>query len=399
MEFDEDLAVLSNRFWQGLPERLLFMLLDQHRRAPHRFDTEGSGHSSRHRCARLFRGLVLSSLIVLGACGEAPMPPVEGPSGRPVKIIELEAASSAINARYPAVIDAGERSELSFLVGGIIESIEVTESQAVVAGEVIARLDTRDFQSRVAAARSSYANAEDEYQRAVRLLAQDAIASSAVEQRKTQRDVAQSELERAEKALEDAVLRAPFDGVVARLPARPQQTVSPGGPIATLINIDVLEATINLPATSIARVPTRENRSAAVLLEAAPGVEIPAEFKEADLVADATSQTYRIRFEFLPPPELLVLPGMNATVVLRATGNAAATAIAVPLAAIQSDGSGQFVWRVDPESMTVARRNVTVAPGIGETVTVVEGLEISDRIVGAGGAYLTEGMAITPWTE
>jgi hypothetical protein len=49
--------------------------------------------------------------------------------------------------------------------------------------------------------------------------------------------------------------------------------------------------------------------------------------------------------------------------------------------------------------MTVARRNVTVAPGIGETVTVVEGLEISDRIVGAGGAYLTEGMAITPWTE
>ena len=375
------------------------MLIQQHTPALFQLNFRGLNEASGHRWKRFLRGLIFCFFVVLAACGEAPPPTVEQTSGRPVKIIELEAASSAINARYPAVIDAGERSELSFLVGGIIESIEATESQAVDAGQVIARLDPRDFDSRVAAAQSSFATAEDEYQRAVRLLAQDAIASSMVEQRKTQRDVARSELERAEKALEDAVLRAPFDGVVARLPARPQQTISPGVPIATLINIDALEATINLPATSVARVPTRENRSAAVLLEAAPGVEIPAEFKEADLVADATSQTYRIRFEFLPPPELLVLPGMNATVVLRATRHDADMAIAVPLAAIHSDGSGQFVWWVDPDSMTVERRDVTVAPGIGETVTVVDGLAVSDSIVAAGGAYLSEGMAITPWTE
>ena len=44
-----------------------------------------------------------------------------------------------------AVIDAADRAELSFLVGGVIAGIAVTESTEVAAGDVIARLDARDF--------------------------------------------------------------------------------------------------------------------------------------------------------------------------------------------------------------------------------------------------------------
>jgi hypothetical protein len=48
--------------------------------------------------------------------------------------------------------------------------------------------------------------------------------------------------------------------------------------------------------------------------------------------------------------------------------------------------------------MTVARSPIRVEPGIGETVTVISGLSPGDRIVGAGGAYLTDGMKVEAWT-
>ena len=355
---------------------------------------------------RFRHGLVLSMVAAafLSGCGSEPESQDEPPIVRPVKLIEVSTTSSGLDLRYPAVISASERTELSFQVGGLILELPFSEAQDVEQGDVIARLDQRDFESAVNSARASFTNAEDEYQRALRLVEQGAIAQSAVDQRKTQRDVAESQLESAEKALEDSVLRAPFAGTVASVPVREQQTISPGTPIATLINVSSLDATINMPASIVARIPasdTPERRPATVLLDAAPEREIEAAFKEADLVADATSQTYEVAFTFSAPEDLIVLPGMNATVVLNTEGlgTGAASALGVPLAAVQSDGDGQFVWRYDAGSGRVSRQDVQIQPGIGETVQIVSGLAPGDQIVGAGGAYLAEGVEVIPWVE
>ena len=334
------------------------------------------------------------------ACGEDPALKEVDSNVRPVKLISISGSSELSSTRYPAVIGAGEQVELSFLVGGIIQELAVNDSDEVTEGGLIARLDPRDFESSVASARASYTNAEEEYQRAVRLAEQDAIATSALEQRETQRDVAKAQLDSAEKALADSVLRAPFSGVAASVPVREQQTVSPGTSVATLINVSTLDATINLPASVVAQVPTAgQQSSVAVLLDAAPGREIEAQFSEANLVADATSQTYAVTFSFERPENLLVLPGMNATVVLTSGGGAPGSSVSVPLAAVQSDGNGQYVWLVDQEAMTVSRRDIEVASGIGETIAVTSGLSTGDQIVAAGGAYLAEGVQVTPWTE
>ena len=339
-------------------------------------------------------------VALLAACGAEPDVVAVDTNNRPVKLISLSGTATESSARFPAIINAGEIAELSFLVGGNIESLLVTDAQTVARGEVIARLGARDFNSSLASAKASFVNAEEEFQRAVRLAEQDAIAQNVLKQRETQRDVAKAQLESAEKALADSVLHAPFSGVVANVAVREQQTIAAGTTVATVIDLTTLEATINLPASVIAQVPAREDRGALVLLEAADGLEIPATYSEADLVADATSQTYAVTFTFAAPEEMLVLPGMNATVVLNYTGaQGSGGTVAVPLAAVQSDGGGQYVWVVNQESMTVSRRGIEVKPGIGESVVVTAGLSLSDQIVGAGGAYLTDGVKVTPWTE
>jgi RND family efflux transporter MFP subunit len=349
--------------------------------------------------------LVLTLSIALAAtasCGSEEAEQTREPAVRPVKLITLAAASDVQTSRYPGVVSAGQFSELSFQVGGMIEEVAVVDAQQVKQGDLIARLDQRDFQSQLASARSQFQNAEEEYQRAVRLAAEDAIARSVLEQRQSQRDVAKAQLDRAEKALEDSVIRAPFAGVVAQAPVRERENVSAGQLVAALLGQGVLEVTVDLPARVIAESQEVENRSAFVILEASPNTQVAATFMEANLLADTASQTYGVTFTFEPPANLVILPGMNATVELssaRRSKTGDVSRISVPLTAIVSDGRSRYVWVVDQDSMTVSRREVTVADGIGDIAVVTEGLTLGETIATAGASFLADGMQVRPWTE
>ncbi len=345
---------------------------------------------------------LLSLAMPLGGCGSETAEEEREPIVRPVKLLTLTEASGIETSRYPAVVSAGRFGELSFQVGGLIEELAVVDAQEVNAGDVIARLDQRDFRSNLASAESQFRSAEDEFQRAERLSLQDAIARSALQQRESQRDVARAQLDTAEKALEDTVLRAPFKGVIAQVPVRERETVVAGQLIAALMDTDVLEVTIDLPARMIARSLETGQQDAVVILEAAPDSRIPAQFKEADLLADTVSQTYGVTFTFEPPDNLVILPGMSATVELTgssATAGAAGTRKSVPISAISSDGTSTYVWVVDENSMTVSRREVTVADGVGEFAVVTEGLATGDTIATAGASFLADGMQIRAWNE
>lgn len=349
--------------------------------------------------------LALALLLVIVAtasCGSDDAEQTREPAVRPVKLITLSAASGVETSRYPAIVNAARFSELSFQVGGLIEEVAVVEAQNVGEGDLIARLDQRDFQSQLVSARSQFQNAEEEYQRAVRLAQEDAIARSILEQRQSQRDVAKAQLDTAEKALEDTVIRAPFAGAVVQVPIRERENIPAGQLVAALMGHGALEVTIDVPARVIAEAQQVEDRGAFVILEAAPDNRIEATFKEANLLADTASQTYGVTYTFAPPANLVILPGMNATVELSGARRSQTTAtnrVSVPLSAIVSDGSSRYVWVVDQDSMTVSRREVTVADGIGEMAVVTEGLTLGETIATAGASFLADGMQVRPWTE
>ncbi len=339
--------------------------------------------------------------LSLSACDNAPETKSRTRVARPVKLITVKAASAMRVNRFPAVIGAGRLSELSLQVGGMLREFPVKKAQSLKRGDLIVRLDQRDFRSTLASARAQYQNAEKEYRRAVRLARQDAIARTVLEQRKTQRDVTKAQLERAEKALADSVLRAPFKGVIAQTMVKKLQNVKPGQVVVKFMSDDAFEATIDLPARYLARIPKNLAKNkrprAFVILDTLPGQPIKAVFKEASLLADLISQTYAVTFAFHPPENLRVLPGMNATVELRAENKAQTPRVAVPLAAVTNDGKNNYVWAVDTRTMKVSKRVVTLEEGVGETVVVTAGLAANETIAGAGAAYLSEGMKIREW--
>ena len=353
----------------------------------------------KQKLAKLY---VLSlGLLLLTAC-EKEVPQASAPTVRPVKIATIESAERLQTTRYPAVIQASGSVDLTFQVGGLLQELPVTEAQIVRQGDLIAKLDPRDFVSQVNSARAQYELAEKEYQRAVRLIKEDAIAQKELEQRKSQHDSAKALLDTAQKALADSELRAPYTGVIAKVSVKRLQNIQPGTAIASMIETKKWEATINLPASVIASTPTRQEEGVYVVLSAAQETQIPATFKEATLEADAVSQTYAVTFSFQAPEDLVILPGMNADVILQSSAKQAIAReknVAVPLAAVLSDGQQQFVWVVDVDSMAVTKRLVRVQEGIGETLVITDGLVVGESIVAAGAAYLSEGTHVRAWTE
>ena len=349
--------------------------------------------------------LTIFVVFFLTACGSESSAPENKAEtlARPAKLIEIGQTKNDEYLNYPAVIKSQQLSALSFEVSGVVKELFVVEAQQVKQGEVLAKLDQRDLQTKLKSARALYDNAEEEYQRAVRLIKEDAISRSELEQRKSKLDVNKAQLETAEKALQDSVLVAPYAGNIARISISKKQTIQAGETAIDILGSGGLEASINLPSSIIARAKEQKEpkNHSYLTLSVAPDRRIPALFKEATLDADAASQTYEVTFTFIAPEDLNILPGMNATIWFKDPGKTVSSAskVGVPLPAIVTDGEQKYVWVVNRESMVVTRRNITVEDGIGPNLIVSSGLELGETIVAAGVSSLSEGMKVRPWSK
>ncbi len=302
---------------------------------------------------------------------------------------------------FPAVIEAENSSELTFQVSGQITRLNVLEGDRIKRGHIIAQVEERDYSNALAQAQAQFDNAETEYQRAKRLVDQDAISRSVLETRRTNRDVAKAALDTANKTKGDTVLRAPFSGFISKVFVKKFQNIQAKEAIANIQSDDMV-AIINVPADIVARTPQMEPSNTNVILDAAPHMTLPSVFKEASGQADPTTQTYEVSFSFASPENLFVLPGMTATIntdfEFNNLSDIVPTGMSVPVSAVVAEGKNLFVWRVNPSTMEIAKTQIVTGMGMSkQDVIVTSGLNAGDTIVAAGGSYLHEGMRVRAW--
>jgi len=342
--------------------------------------------------------LAFAVLLLTQGCSEEQ--PSKAPEKiRPAKLMTVEDAPVQRTFTFPAVIQAAESVELTFQIAGEVKELNVLESDLVQGGDIIAQLDQSDTTSRLSQAKAEYENADTEYQRAEKLYDQDAISRSVLDSRRTRKDVTRAALDTVEKAFSDTTLKAPFSGRVSRVLIRQFQNVQAKEPVV-ILQSDEVEAVINVPSIIVVRGRQIENADARIILDAAPSEHINAEFTEFAGQADQATQTYSVSLSFEPPEDLLILPGMTATVELdlRFTEESGIVegGVAVPLSSILSEGENKYVWLVT-EGQGLQKQPVAVQPNLSDTVTVVEGLSPGDTIVAAGVSFFYEGMKVRPW--
>ncbi|MRX26872.1 efflux RND transporter periplasmic adaptor subunit [Kangiella sp. HZ709] len=344
--------------------------------------------------------LAITSMMITGCTEDGSDNLLNEEMIRPIKFHTVVKSDSSVEREYPATIKAAESSDLAFEVGGKLIALSVKESEEVSKGDVLARLDTRNAKNQMNALKSQYNNAQTEYERALKLLKEDAIAKTVVDQRKTQLDVLKNQLDTANKSLSDSVLKAPFDGVIATTFVENLENIQPQQKILTLIGKNRLEAEINVPASVVTQIPKREAESSYIIFDSEPNRRIDTEFVKANLVADSATQTYQVTFGFKNPTDILILPGMNATLVIDTTLKSQVTSgsfVSVPLTAIQSIEGINYVWVIDPLQLTVEKKEVTVEQSVGSSVKVSKGLQEGQIIAATGLSHLSKGMKVKEW--
>ena len=347
-------------------------------------------------------GLLLPLLLLPLACGDEAAPPE--PVVRPIKILELGGDASEQVLEFPGTVKAGQSAEMAFEVAGRIEELAVFEGQEVATGDVLARLDPRDFQSKVDAERAKERAAKAEYDRTLKLFQEKVTSQQQLDTRQRNYEVTRTNLERARKALEDARLVAPFAGIIARTDVENFENVQAKQVVLVLENDSVFEVEADIPEQDAARLPPNlslDERTVRgkpeITVSALENRAFPARLTEFATTADPRTRTFAATLAFDNPGDVSLATGMTANVLFHVSDELIGeTGLFVPVAAVTSDPSGQpIVWTVDPASMAVSARPVEVGTMSSDGIRVRSGLGGSEWIAISGVAFLHEGMVVS----
>ena len=355
---------------------------------------------------RIFALLLLAAAVAMvflydgskKAADDTP-PPV-----RPVKSMLVGPPPRVPAVHFPGVVDARAGVDLSFEVSGRIVEFPATRGLEVKEGDVLARLDDRDYANNVKTAEAELAYYESNFKRMEAALAQNAVSQDEYSSARASRDKARASLDTAKKALDDTVLKARFTGVVSDTYADNFDTVSAGTPVLKLQDLTAFDLAVSVPESYVlsASADIRSHYTFEASFDSLPGRTFPVTIKDAARIADSVTQTYRATFALEAPEGLVILPGMtcNVTSIITEdeTAGASGDRIAVPSNAVGAAAdTTSFVWRLDDNgdgTFTARRATVKLGQRTGENIYVLSGLSAGDRIAVAGVTVLTEGRVV-----
>ena len=346
------------------------------------------------------------SLSLLTAC--SPSEEVTKDVVRPVKLYEVTGSGSGVTREFPAIVSANRKAVLSFRIPGELDKFPVTSGIEVKEGEVLARLDDRDIKNEVAARQADFDLASSEFQRIKSLRAKKVVSQSEFDNANAALKAAKVKLQLAKDKLSDTVLTAPFAGRIAKTMVENHQYVQAQDPVMVLQDNKRLEIKIQMPESIIGQINESEidrTYRPVVMFSSHPNIEYRATYKKHATEVTPGTQSYEVVFSMPTPKNFIVYSGMGGKLVFDLSrvikDYRAGAGHVVPMTAVlKDDSTGKVqVWVFNPDTQTVAPREVTLGRVTQSGVTVESGLKKGDQVVSAGLNRLREGMKVKPLTH
>ena len=377
--------------------------------------------SSSHRFAAGLRGRPASALLVLSVVAAAAMlsacskkEPLPEPV-RAVKLLTVGEGQIEAAQEFAGDVRARVESRLGFRVGGKIIKREVELGQRVKAGQVLARLDARDYQLSAEAARAQVTSAATQrdlaqanVQRFRALRAQNFISAAEMERYEANLKATQASLDQAKAQLSSqsnqenyTQLLADVDGVVTSVDPEPGQVVAAGTPVVRIAQDGARDAVFAVPEDR--RASIRIGQGVQVRPWSDENQVVQGLVREVAASADTATRTYQIKAALQGAD----VPALGSTVRILPQGmnvaNAAAGGvIKLPTTALRQNGGGgqgTAVWLFDPATSTVQLHSVQVATADGNEAVIAAGLKPGMQVVATGVHVLNPGQKVTVYRD
>lgn len=322
---------------------------------------------------------------------------------------------------------AVDQVQLDARVEGFLTSIHFKDGDYVKKGDLLFIIEQDVYKSKVqqaegqlAAAQAQLLRADQEYDRQVSLLKQNATAKSEVEKWKAERDAAEANIVEAKASLELARINlgytrvmAPFDGRMDRHLITPGNLVGAGKPtaLAVITRMDPIYAYFTLNERDLVRLMDKgQGKQQANYREAvAPvfaGIEGAEDYPyegRLDFVStglDPNTGTILLRAVYKNPRSATGVPAMvpGMFVRLRIPIDVREKALLVSDRALGVDQGGRYLLVVSDKDV-VEQRPVKVGANLNGMRVIEEGLKADDWVVVSGIQRARPGAKVTPVKE
>jgi RND family efflux transporter MFP subunit len=327
-------------------------------------------------------------------------------------VVALKTTEQELFQDYVADVQAVRNVEVRAQVAGFLEEIFVDEGRPVKKGQPLFRLNASAHQNRLSQAQAALAGAQAQASAArlererVRLLVQENIIA------KTELALTNSKVKDAEARVAEArageaaarlslgytLVRAPFDGIIDRIPLKRGSVVEEGTLLTTVSDLHEVYAYFNVgEGEYLQYVKARERHpdrhSDSVRLTLADGSAYPLagriETTESEFNPNTGSLAFRARFA---NPQRMLKHGASGRVRLTTTLPAA---LLLPQKSVFEIQDKNYVYVVDGQGV-VHMRNFQPQARTGDFYVVKQGLKPGERVVYEGAASLKDGQRISP---
>ena len=352
---------------------------------------------------------LLGTAALAAACGGngAPPPPAAGATAGvsigPESVVTVARGEIRTGPLLSGELRAAREAMVRAKMAGSVLEVTVEEGQAVRRGAVIARIEARPLQdallssqSAVRSAEQALAVAEREAERTASLVKGGALAErdlelarSAVAGSQAQLADARARLASVRQQLEDAVVTAPISGVVSGRPVNAGDVVSPGTPIATIIDLSSmwLEASVQSEALSALTPGTPVEFQ----VRGYPGQTFEGHIERIAPAADPVTRQVTI-FVDVPNTRGRLMAGLFAEG--RVTTERRQTLV-VPATAIDTGGQSPWALRLRDGRAERVPVQVGVRDDQTERVEILAGVAAGDVLLIGAARAVTPGTPVT----
>ncbi|PLX48376.1 MAG: hypothetical protein C0612_09460, partial [Desulfobulbaceae bacterium] len=171
----------------------------------------------------------------------------------PVNVVVQEMAPALLRDRLnlPGMVEPWESLNILAEVRGMVEEVLVEEGDHVKQGDLIARLDTSDYENTINSTRAAYNLALTNLKRLSGLHEQEIIAQAEYDSIKAEAASLEADLAIAEMQLKRCYIRSSISGIVNVLPAQNGLYLAVGDPVATVLDIDRVKVIVGIPETDV----------------------------------------------------------------------------------------------------------------------------------------------------
>ena len=381
-----------------------------------------------------------ASVLLLAGCQRKPEVAADQPV--PVRLQLPRHVQQPVSVAVSGSVEGNITALTAFQVGGRVAHVYVEEGQRVAKGQLLADLDSTDYrngfnaavgeaeaagavnakakaglrQQELEQARIDFDRWQDEYNRmkylyehkslpandftkieagfnAARERYDMAKSGTRVEDKQAaaaQHVAATAQMAEAKKRLADCQLRAPIAGFIGMRQIEVGNTVAPGMPVLSVVDLDPVKVRVGIPESQVGKV--REGDRAEVSIPSLNGQQFEGRVEAIAAASDPASRTYVSKI-VVPNPSHVLRAGMVSEA--RLFGGAQENVITLPGSAIVRDARGvSQVFVVTPGQNRAYGRRVEVGSMIGNEVEIRSGLTGNEQVVVNGQNYVREGSLV-----